>query len=82
MLITGASSLGVILWSSSIRADLLWTTGISVSVGAAIGLFALMGRTWTVELPADRPALTAEELQFIRTPAVKQSLRGVLTAPL
>ncbi len=62
------------------RLDAVWVgPGVAV-VGCVLGVIALLGRTWSVELPEGRAALTAEELRFIRTSAVRQSLRSALAA--
>ncbi len=62
------------------RVDAVWVgPGVAV-IGCVLGVIALLGRTWSVELPEGRGALTAEELRFIRTGAVRQSLRSALSA--
>ena len=65
------------LWGH--RVDALWAGPAVLGVGCVLGIFALMGRTWTVALPEGRPALTLEELRFVRSSAVKQSIRSTLS---
>jgi hypothetical protein len=62
------------------RIDALWIGPAAIALGAIVGLIALLGRTWTVELPHDRPLLSADELRLLRTSAVKHSIRGALRA--
>ncbi|MGN6367176.1 MAG: hypothetical protein ACTHN5_02835 [Phycisphaerae bacterium] len=67
-------SLGI----GGVQFDALWVGPALAGIGSVLGVIALLGRTWTVELPEGRPPLTAEELRFIRTPAVRHSLRSTL----
>ena len=60
------------------RLDAVWGGPGFAGIGCVLGVIALMGRTWSVELPEGREALTVEELRFIRTGAVRQSLRSAL----
>jgi hypothetical protein len=48
-------------------------------LGALVGVYALMGRTWDVEMPAEREPLTRDELSYLNTSAVKREVRGILT---
>lgn len=43
----------------------IWVGPAVLAVGALVGLIALMGRTWEVPMPANRSALTGEELAYL-----------------
>ena len=60
------------------RLDALWVGPGFILAGCALGVWALMGRIWRLELPYHRARLTAEELTYIRTGTVRRSLRGAL----
>ena len=62
------------------RVEALWVGPGFIGLGSLLGIFALMGRTWSVALPEGRPRLSVEELRFIRSAGVKQSVRAVLRA--
>jgi len=53
----------------------LYTGPGLIALGCLLGVMGLMHRTWQVDLPHARPPLSLEELAFLRTPAVRHSLR-------
>jgi hypothetical protein len=56
----------------------IWIGPGMIGAGALVGLATLFGRTWQVALPAGRGPLTAEELAYVKTAAVRQDVRGAL----
>jgi hypothetical protein len=91
MLIGGVGLLAYVLWPlgalagkqvmmavGTTRIDALWVGPACIGAGALLGVAALLGKTWKVELPHERPALSAEELRLLRTSAVRHAIRGAL----
>jgi hypothetical protein len=60
------------------KVDAVWVGPMFIGVGCVVGVWALMGRVWRVELPYGRGRLTVEELRYVRSGAVRRELRGVL----
>ncbi|HVS71294.1 MAG TPA: hypothetical protein VHQ47_08575, partial [Phycisphaerae bacterium] len=54
---------------------LVWIGPALMVAAMFTAAFALMVRTRHIELPANRPPLTPEELRYLRSPAVKASLK-------
>ena len=76
LLVGGSVVLGMQL--AGVHLGARWMGPTCILMGAVVGVWALMGRTWTVELPFGRTGLSAEELRFVGGAGVRQVLRGVL----
>ncbi len=62
------------------RVDALWFGPALMALGGLVGIIALFGRTWHVALPDGRPPLSSEERAYLKTAALRQSLRAALQA--
>jgi hypothetical protein len=91
LLIGGSGLLAYVLWPmgalggrqvmmtvGAARVDAIWVGPACIGLGAVVGVLALLGRTWRVELPEGRAMLSAEELRLLRMSAVRQGIRGAL----
>ena len=57
----------------------VWIGPVLGAVGAALGVYAMMGRTWGLKMPAERKPLTREELSYLNSTPVKREIRNSLT---
>ncbi|HEY4330632.1 MAG TPA: hypothetical protein VGN88_12910, partial [Phycisphaerae bacterium] len=53
----------------------IWIGPAILLLGALLGVVTLMGRTWDVPMPEGRTPLSAEELKYLNSSAVRHTLR-------
>ncbi len=78
LFLVGAGVAGMAVALKTGMAWLLWTAALAIGGGMLLAVAGLMGRTPVVTLPAGRGPLTGAELAYLRSAAVKQSVKALL----
>jgi hypothetical protein len=89
----GLGALAYVLWGmgaiggvspmltvGSLHVPAIWIGPALMALGGFVGLIALLNNTWEIPLPNGRGPLTAEELAYLNSAAVKASLRSAAHA--
>jgi hypothetical protein len=78
LLLVGAGVAGMAVALQAEMGWLLWAAAVTIGLGMLLAVAGLMGRTPVVTLPGGRGPLSGEELRYLRTPAVKASMKNIL----